>query len=219
MGLWRSKGIFFPFWFSLSQLYCVTEFETEVSKTDLWVLMWWQCVSVNGWYSDFCCVWKNWLFYFYTCYPFTRNVPVLPQRPTHLHTYQTHPDADVCCQLTASPCLLPPPPLLKETVTWPGLTKTNAFPLAFQLAVAPTWSWGRNLSFQKEVLRAWLRSAPVVDVLNQAPVTPRQPAPLPPLPTVGPLCPQLPLLPLHRRLQHHPGWVEAAVTVVTLNMI
>lgn len=134
-------------------------------------------------------------------------------------TYQTHPDADVCCQLTASPCLLPPPPLLKETVTWLGLTKTNAFPLTFQLAVAPTWSWGRNLSFQKEVLRAWLRSAPVVDVLNQAPVTPRQPALLPPLPTVGPLCPQLPLLPLHRRLQHHPGWVEAAVTVATLNMI
>lgn len=138
---------------------------------------------------------------------------------THLHTYQMHPVTGVCCQMTASPCLLPPQPLLKETVTWPGLAKTNAFPLTFQLVVAPTWSWGRNLSFQKEVLRAWLRSAPVADVLNLAPVTPRQPAPLPPLPTVGPLCPQLPLLQLHRRLQHHPGWVEAAVTVVTQNMI
>lgn len=50
---------------------------------------------------------------------------------TCAHTHQTHPSADVCCQMTASPCLLPPPPLLKETVTWPGLTKTDASPLAF----------------------------------------------------------------------------------------
>lgn len=66
--------------------------ETEVSTADLWVLMWWQCVSMNGWYSDFCCVWKNLLLYFYTCYQFKRNVPVLPvsHSPAHIPNAPGH---------------------------------------------------------------------------------------------------------------------------------
>lgn len=107
-------------------------------------------------------------------------------------------------------------PSWRKAITWLRLTKSNAFLLIFQLAVAPTWSWGRNSSSPKEVLRAWLRSAPGVDAPNQAPVMPRQPAPLPPPPTVVPLCPQLPLLPLHQQLQHHPGWVEAGFSVAEL---
>lgn len=45
--------------------------------------------------------------------------------PNSLHTNQTCTDSDVCSQMSASPCLLPPPPLLKDsrelTQTPPGV--------------------------------------------------------------------------------------------------
>lgn len=195
-----------------------------------------QNVSTRGWPSDFRCV-SNRLTYFCTQIKHSHLPLPLKNNSTKVHLQLPEPrpskhpppcsralssetctDSDVCSQrkhwLSSSPCSLPLPPPDGGKL-WADINKPAhlflALSVSLQLAVAPTWSWGKSSSFLKEPLRVWPPSAPEVDAQNRAPATPHPPAPPPRPPTAAPRFPPLPPPPPHRRPPHHPGWELTSV--------